>query len=98
MPVADDPALNPLGWSPDSNHFAFGTASNGNYVAGLEGAPQLFGEGIQAVSLIWMDATSFYFLGTNTAGDWGLYFYRLGETTQTVATNLSFSSSFDVRS
>lgn len=96
--LADDPTLNPLGWSPDSNHFVFSTASSGNYVADLEGGPQLFGEGQQAVELKWVDASSFYFLGVNSAGEWGLYFYRLGATTQVVATGLNFDAALDVRS
>lgn len=96
-PLADDPTLNPLGWSPDSNYFAYATASNGNYAATLLGGPQLFGVGLQAMSLKWVDGNSFYFLGLNGAGEWGLYFQRLGEGTQTVATGLNFNAAFDAR-
>jgi hypothetical protein len=96
-PLADDPNLNPLGWSPDSNYFAYTAGSNGNYAATLTGGSQLFGQGLQATSLEWVDGASFYFLGVNGAGEWGLYFQRLGEPTQSVATGLNFSASLDVR-
>ncbi|MGH2522344.1 MAG: TolB family protein [Anaerolineales bacterium] len=95
--VAQDVAINTLGWSPNSDHLAYSVVpGGGSYLAALEGEPQPFAPGLQAMSVEWVDGLSFYFLGG--AGDqWGLYFQRLGEPTQVVASGLSNNATFDVR-
>jgi len=90
-------ALNGLGWSPDSKHYVYAIVmGGGNYVAGLQAPEQQFAPGLQAMAVEWVDNLSFYFLG-GEAQQWGLYFQRLGEPTQTLVTELTPPITFDVR-
>jgi len=98
--VIDNQQPNGLGWSPDSNHYAYvvqpSGVGGGGFVAPLEGPLQPFASGATILSLKWWDNASFIFHGL-VGTEWGLYYQRLGEPLQREVGGLTNQASFDVR-
>jgi len=98
--VVDHQQPNGLGWSPDSNHYAYvvqpAGGAGGGFLAPVEGPIQPFASGATILSLKWWDNTSFIFHGL-VGTEWGLYYQRLGEPLQREVGGLSNQASFDVR-
>lgn len=91
-------SANGWGWSPDSEWYAYGVVpEGGNFLLRRNGALQEFGLGLTLVGLEWVDATSFYFIAVSGNANYGVYFQRIGEPTQVLASGLNPGLSFDVR-
>ncbi len=97
--------LRGLGWSPDSNHYAYAVlaagvlgsgGAGGGFLAPVEGPLQSFASGATILAVHWWDTTSFIFYGS-VEGAWGLYYQRLSEPLQREVGGLTNQSSFDVK-
>lgn len=87
-----------LGWSPDSQHYAYNLNDMGN-VLGVAEPNQVFGvpEAVPS-GVAWVNATSFYFIGRlNGNGPANLFFQTLGAPVQTLVSELDTFAQVDVK-
>jgi Tol biopolymer transport system component len=97
--IDEKPLLNGLGWSPDSQHYAYSRApeEGGAFVADREGNLEPFAPDVQAVTLEWMDETVVVFYGVS-GNQWGLYAGSIMDPPQQIAEGAQHDSIvFDVR-
>lgn len=98
-PVAqvDGVAVSGLGWSPDSQRFAYATRPDGAAsVVTPGGGIQPIAPGAQVMDLKWKDTGALIFYG-KVNGQWGLHVQRLGEGPRALVDGLGESVTFDVR-